>query len=29
MADLMGELDSNPEMQKEFERMMAELSTLR
>jgi peroxin-19 len=25
MADLMGELDSNPEMQKEFERMMAEL----
>jgi len=25
MADLMGELDSNPEMQREFERMMAEL----
>ena len=25
MQDLMGELDSNPEMQKEFERMMAEL----
>lgn len=25
MADLMGELDSNPEMQKEFERMMQEL----
>ena len=25
MADIMGELDSNPEMQKEFERMMAEL----
>jgi peroxin-19 len=25
MKDLMGELDSNPEMQKEFERMMAEL----
>lgn len=25
MADLMGELDSNPEMQREFEKMMAEL----
>jgi peroxin-19 len=25
MQDLMGELDSNPEMQREFERMMAEL----